>query len=494
VDSFILPRAAIVTGAACLGVGLAFLTPGGPSLGRLRWPLAAAAAAAALATVFSISPSLSLVGSYTRYESLTVRLAYLGLLAMTVWLLRGEPARRLVPPAFVFGTSVACLEALAQWLTRVPFRPDGNLGNANLLAALIALALPLGVARGFRGGKLVVAWWLAIAVMIAALVVVTSRSGAFGALVGTLALAVFVSRGRWLRAALAASVAIIAIAAVVVVRSPLATLNDDPLSLRVHLWQDGLRMVMARPITGWGLDTTGLAFGQFLSSDYASLVTFDRVHSGPIDIAATQGLLGLAALAWVVVVIFVGAFRHRFDGDVAALTAALTGYSVWAVANFDWAPATGAFWILAGVAWSAIRAAETAPETTPPRPGTAWWRSALAISLGLAAVVLGVMPVLADVWYSQNRADLAVRVDPLQARYHWSLGEALVARGDRLGGAAEMQSAADLGETEPGLYVELGDTQLELGRRRQARDAYRRALVIDPFYTPASQRLASLGG
>jgi Flp pilus assembly protein TadD len=115
------------------------------------------------------------------------------------------------------------------------------------------------------------------------------------------------------------------------------------------------------------------------------------------------------------------------------------------------------------------------------------------VALGLAAVVLAIMPVLADVWYSQNRADLAVRVDPLQARYHWSLGEALVAKGDRQAGAAEMQRAADLGETEPSLEVELGDTQLELGRRAQARDAYRRALVIDPFYTPASQRLGSLG-
>ena len=43
VDSYILPRAAIVVGGACLAVGVALLVPGGPGLGRLRWPFVAAA-------------------------------------------------------------------------------------------------------------------------------------------------------------------------------------------------------------------------------------------------------------------------------------------------------------------------------------------------------------------------------------------------------------------------------------------------------------------
>jgi Flp pilus assembly protein TadD len=58
----------------------------------------------------------------------------------------------------------------------------------------------------------------------------------------------------------------------------------------------------------------------------------------------------------------------------------------------------------------------------------------------------------------------------------------------------ELRQAADLGETEPGLYVELGDREAQLGQAAQARADYRRALEIDPFYAPASQRLAALGG
>ena len=42
VDSYILPRAAIVIAGAGLGVGLALLLPGGPGLGPMRIPLIAA--------------------------------------------------------------------------------------------------------------------------------------------------------------------------------------------------------------------------------------------------------------------------------------------------------------------------------------------------------------------------------------------------------------------------------------------------------------------
>jgi Flp pilus assembly protein TadD len=111
----------------------------------------------------------------------------------------------------------------------------------------------------------------------------------------------------------------------------------------------------------------------------------------------------------------------------------------------------------------------------------------------LVAIGLGVLPLLADTWYLQGRSDLSVRADPLQSRYHWALGQLLVARGSLAQGVEEMKRAADLGETEPGLYVELGDREAQLGHPAQAREDYRRALQIDPFYAPAAQRLGAGG-
>ncbi len=488
-DSYILPRAAIVITGACIGLGLALLLPQRPTLGALRWPLAAAAAAAALAFVFSAWRPLSFVGSYTRYESFPMRLAYLGLLVGTAWLCRTPRQRDSAMAALVFGTAVAALEAVQQWAGHASFRPDGNLGNANLLAALIAMAIPLAVDRGLRGGWFVFAWWAAVLALAFGLVVTTSRSGMLGVLAGVLTVGVLSLRPRRLAVvAGAGSGLLMAGALAYFLIGPFRSLNDDPASLRIGLWRDGLHMIAARPLTGWGEDATGLGFGRFLSQDYATLVTFDRIHSGPLDIAATQGILGLVALGSILLVLGVHAWRARLQPDVAGLAGALAGYSVWVLFNFDWAPATGAFWLLAGLLWS------TRSPHPPARASTAkpTWQSLAAVGLALAGVVLGVLPVLADAWYELGHAELAVRADPFQAQYHWALGQGLIASGRLPEGVAELREAADLGESEPALYVELGDRELQQGDRARAELDYSAALRIDPYYTPAQQRLDGL--
>jgi Flp pilus assembly protein TadD len=103
------------------------------------------------------------------------------------------------------------------------------------------------------------------------------------------------------------------------------------------------------------------------------------------------------------------------------------------------------------------------------------------------------MPVLADIWYYQSRPDLSVIVDPLQGRYHWALGQGLVAAGSTSRGLDQMMLAAKLGESDPQLYVDIGDTEQRLGRSAEAHAAYRMALKIDPYYRPAILRLAANG-
>jgi len=496
IDEFILPRTALVMAGACLGAGLALLIPDTPSLGHLKWPLIAAAVAAVVATIFSINAAHSLVGSYTRYESLPVRLAYLGLFAAPVWLLRDDASRDRVVAAFVAGTAIASLEAIWQQISGVDFRPDGNVGNAGLLAALIAMAVPLAISRALRGSLFTVAWWLSVVALLAGLWVSTSRAGLLGVVAGCLALVVMRFKGRVAAYAAAGGVAAVALALAGILLSPLRLLNGDPGPTRLHLWSDGLGAVLARPITGWGEDSTGLALGHFLTGRWAAPdVTFDRIHNGVLDLAATQGLLGVIALGVVVGIVAHGAWTHRFSGSVAPLAAACVAYTVWVVFNFDWAPATGAFWLLLGTCWSSVRAAESGPATTAasvsPSPVV---RVAGALALALLAAVLAAGPVLADAWYAEGRPDLAIWADPPQAQYHRSLGETLISRGDRQDGVQELRIAADLGADDPGLYVELGDQELALGNAQAARADYERAIAIDPFWEPARLRLAGSGG
>ena len=511
VDAFILPRASVVIAGACLGAGLAALVHGRPSLGALRWPLLAAAAAALLAFAFSSSWPLSLVGGYTRYESLPMRLAYLGLLAVPVWLLRSELSRSAVIVAFVIGTALASLEAIAQWWIHVPFRPDGNLGNANLLGALIALAMPLSVARLLRFDWASPLWLLCSAVMVGGLIVSTSRGGALATLAGCLALAVFAARGRAAALIGVAATAMVGLALLAILFSPLRNLNGDPGPTRLHLYPDAVRMISASPLVGWGEDATGLVFGRFLTGDWSPGVTFDRAHSGPLDLAATQGLVGLVALGIVLVVLLRGLWRYRHAppahgsrpvrvGTIGAVGAACIAYTVWVAFNFDWAPATGPFWLLAGTGWSAVRSiqGEELPSANElferARPWGGLLRVVEALALALVAVGLAALPILAEAWYSEGRSDLAVQVDPLQSQYHRAFGERLIGQGSQQQGLSELRLAARLGSTDPSLYVELGDEELRTGDVAQARADYQMALTIDPYWLPAKQRLAANGG
>lgn len=502
VDSYILPRASLVIAGACVGVGIVLLTTGVSSLGTLKLPLLAAVVACLAAFATSVNWPASLIGSYTRYESLPMRLGYLALLAVPVWLIRVERDRELVIAAFVGGTAIASLEAVGQWvqlnlLHAIDYRPDGNVGNANLLGALVAMAFPLAISRGLRNDTFVVAWWAAVAFLAGGLIASSSRSGGLGALAGCLALVVFALRGKPAIIAVLLSAGAIAIALIGIVISPLGVLNDDPARSRIQLWPDALHMIAARPLTGWGEDATGLVFGRFLSADWSPGVTFDRAHSGPLDIAAMMGIAGLAALTWIMVVLFRGVWRWRFTDSVAALGAAYVGYTVWVLFNFDWAPATGAFWLLAGTAWSGVRAADaegSRPGAAAALAGSRALTSVGAIAVALAAVSLAVLPLMADAWYYAGRSDLAVVVDPLQSRYHWIHGQDLLARGEERQAVAEMRLAGQLGETDPQVYVDLGDAEARLGDKAQAHRDYLEALKLDPYFAPAKQRLAGSGG
>jgi O-antigen ligase len=461
VDAYILPRVGLTLLAAATLFGLG-LTAGRGALGSLRWPALGVALAAVLAAALSVAPNLSLVGEYSRYESLPVRLAYLGLFFGAAWI--GE--RRRLVAWFVVGCAVASCEALFQWVTGAVARPDGNLGQANLLGALLAMAIPLAVDRARW-----TSWWLAAAGLCSlGLLASSARSGWLGALVGLCTLTVFRVSARRLRWALAGSVLAVALALAIGLASPLRTLNQDTGAGRVGVWRDTAALVAARPLAGWGEDSFGVVFGRFQSGDWSPGQSFDRAHSMPIDLAASQGLLGLSACSWFFLRLWRGMWRQP---RAAGLAGAMAAYLAWSLLNFDWAPATGPFWVLAGAAWSVA-------GSTPAPSRSRWWRPAVASAGVLAALALAVPAQIADVVYFLGQADGAAALDPLQPRYQAATG-----------GLASLERAAMLNDPDPATYVSLGDARRRAGRPHQAQAAYRRALEIYPFDRQARQRLAT---
>ncbi len=489
VDLFILPRVALVVGFGVL-LPVAALAVGGPgwaSLRPLRWPLLAVAGAAALAAAFSVNPWLSLAGAYTRYESLVVRLAYLGIFAGTAALGWRPRARTRVLRLFVAGCCVAGAEAVFQAAGHQLDRPDGNLGQPGLLGGLLAMAIPAAVQLGLQ------AWpWLLTAIPLGAgLYLSVSRAGWLGAVAGSvLALAVF-SPARWRRATAGLAVAAVAVAVLVLLLSPLRHLNQDTGTARLGVWSDSLRMVAARPLTGWGEEATGLVFGRFQTADWEPGNTFDRIHDQPLDLLVAQGLAGGLAAVWLWSLFWlrVGGACWRGTRGVSGAAGACLAYAAWSVLNFDWAPATGAFYALAGLAWAAAQGpAAEGPAARPGRGQGRWLLAAAAVGVALA---LAVPPLFADVAYRSGRSTQAVTLDPLQARYHQALGEQLGPNSPR--GLAELRRAGDLGDYDYSFLIELGDAERTAGHLAEARRAYQAAKDSYPFDPTAPQRLRDLG-
>jgi hypothetical protein len=399
-----------------------------------------------------------------------MRLAYVALFCGAAWL--GE--RRLVVTAFLLGCGVAAVEALYQVATHALPRADGNLGNANLLGVLLAMALPLAADRVLSTPPPARRAWVALgALLAAALVGSTSRSGWLGALVGAGVLGAFLVPRRRLWLVLAAATAALALVAALIVYTPLRALNDDTGEARLGVWHDTIAVIAARPVLGWGEDALGQVFGRHQTGDWAPAHNFDRAHSMPLDLAATQGLAGLAACAWLFGAWWLGVWRRRDLPGAAGLAGAVAAYLVWSLVNFDWAPATAALWLLAGAAWPG-----TDRSAAPARERGRGRRAAAALAAAVVGLALALPPQVADVLYFAGRPGQAAAIDPLQPTYQ-------AARGDLAG----LRRAAELGDSSPATYVALGDAEARAGNADAATAAYRRALERYPFDPAARQRL-----
>lgn len=496
VDAYVLPRTSLAIVAAGSMVAAAAWACGLRPLPRVGGIMIAAvgcvAAAALLAWLFSVNPRLSLAGAYVRYESAPVRLTYLGLFLGGTWL-GSARARRWAANAFIVGCSTAAVEALFQWASHAPFRPDGNLGQAGLLGALLAMAVPLSLQAGLRYRP----WLLTLPVLCSGLLVSTSRAGWLAGLVGLLAWLGFraqTAQGRRLIFAMGGVGAVLAV--VLLVASPLRTLNSDTGAARVGVWGDALRAAAARPLTGWGEDATGLVFGRYQSADWEPGDTFDRVHDQPLDLLVTQGVLGSLAALFMWGWFWVRAWSRAaaaaglsVGSETAGLLGAVAAYGVWSLLNFDWAPATGPAYLLAGLGWGGLA---NSPGPAAAAHDLARWAGRAAASVWLVAgLVLAVSPVVADRRHYSGDNRGAVAADPLKAAYHQALGEQLGV--NTAAGLAELRRAFELGDYDYSFNVELGNAALAAGDRALARAAYERADSVYRFDPTARNKLRALG-
>jgi len=331
-----------------------------PPLGPLTWPAAAWGAALLVAAWFAEdrAASLSRIGK--------------GMLPLlfAVGVHHARDRMRGSRVLAVLGASAvaAALFGLLPWLVRGASYPDralGPVGHYMTFAGQLLLWLPVacGVAICARGP----AWrWGARAatlVGLATLAATFTRSAWLGLFVA-LAVLLALTRRRWL-VALFALAALGTTLAPAPYRARLASAFDPahPTNVeRRHMWDAGLRMFRDRPLTGVGLQDLHAAYDRYRSP--ASRERAGHLHNVVVQIAATMGIVGLAAFVWLYATLIraaaSGLRTQLARGGLAAgvragVVAALAGFLV--AGLFEWnfgdEELLDLLYPLVGIAWAA---------------------------------------------------------------------------------------------------------------------------------------------
>ncbi len=524
-DRYVLPKLLV---ARVLVIGLLILyTAKGMSTRTLLFkrtpldlPLVAFLASAVASTVFAENQNIGVFGTYSRYDGLITIATYAVLFWLSIQAIDGPgDARSVLRILLASGYLVATI-AIVQWVMDsirlgTPAQAFGTLGQQNVLGAYLAILVPLAYselieADGWGGrvlalnGLVVIslalvltfsrsAWLgtaLAAAVLVAGVRHAPSRVGLAGLavlLVGGLALVAVSAQGLRLEQSLLARA--------------MTVFDPSAWGPRPAIWRDSLQLIASRPLLGYGPDNFGLVYPRF-QANFLGTVQVDKAHSEALQVAATQGLVGLAAYLWLLAAFVRSFWLRRHTIRAIPIFAAWVGYQVTLQLNFSALAASLPFWIFAAAA------IESWGVSTPAKPwslaGARWTATAAAVIPGLAALAMAStsLSYLADAHLlnavnsdygrkldlAHAEAQQAQRLGPRESVYAVEVGNLAFERGDWAAARIAYGDAARLGTYNPLVYRNLALADRDLGLRAEGEAAARKAVELDRF-DPANQAL-----
>jgi O-antigen ligase len=511
-DSYVLPKLlmarALVLALAALLV-IRWLASGVIAFKRtpIDLPLLAFVGSAVLSAIAGINVNIGIFGSYTRYDGALTLITYAALFWLAIQSIEDSDAARGLLRAMLAGGSLVALVAIGQWLRdtflgiHVP-RAYGTLGNANVLGAYLVMLMPAAY-HELRAASSIETRLLAantLVVMGVALVMTVSHSAWLGLALAAAILVVGRQHPRLSRKWQITSVVVAT--SIVAVVAPIALSRSTDVATRWGIWRDSLQVIRSRPLLGYGPDTFGLIYPRFQSGQWAGYAQIDKAHAELLQVAATQGLVGLAVMLWLVVVFAVSFWRGRTRPMAWTFFAGWAAYQAVLMVNFTALGSALPFWIFAAVSMTAWGATYER-RWVLPRARLAPVAGGVAIaSLVALAVPAVAMPYLADIRLREamtaqlsshpseagGLAADARALNPRESVYAVEAGNIAFAEQDWAAARAAYTDAIRLGTFNPGVYRNLAIADRSLGLRGEAIAAAEQAVYLDRF-DPANQAL-----
>lgn len=430
----------------------------------------------------------------------------------------------------------------------------GNTGDLAAYLVLPALALQWWLARRLtdrptttRARTAVGGAVLALLVVFYALAVTQTITAVAALAVASavLWLAVLPPRRRWLGAAALVGLAVLLSVAVPPLSERLTGAYeaaregrlDDALTGRLDGWRAAVWMLESRPVAGVGHGAYRAEFGSAKLELAAAGERFYQGHADPyfvnahndlLEALAEWGSLGALALLWAIGIFVArgrGALRAATPADRGLLLGGGAALAVLAAGHFPFHVALVAYPFLVFLAWAA-RLGDEATEDgevaaaagDPSRGGRTARLTAGAVTVALAVLLVlqtertldrlgasrrlqSVEAVAAAAFAGRQphpglvAANLRVlkearRLDPAEVGVPLALGSHYLLLGHTAPALAAYEEALAL-EERPEVWLNVGRAHQQAGRTEEARDAYARALVLDPALRREVPRLSS---
>ena len=435
----------------------------------------------------------------------------------------GERGRRVILAAVAAGGALVAAYGLAQLVGVDPVSwaregiPFATMGNKNLVAEYLELALPCALVLGLSSRERWSSpwrwlWMLAAGIVLAALVAGRSRGAWVGTTAGLLVAAVFARRAGLLpgRRLLPAALALLAAAGIAALagltpygRATLgyaASIADPGQSsnrFRILAWEDSLSMWRKYPASGVGAGGFQALWPAYATPEFMRMAVeneakVEHPHNEYLNALAEGGPVAAAGLVGFFAACVTCIWRRlRTGAEPAVLIGAAWGVAAIGVnAAFSFplsvAPTAAALAALAGAA--------CVGEPVEPVRGRRW-PGVVGGAAALVALLFVARPVAADsaMWRAGRSLDPEARIYWLQRARRlapWRPETSfMIARTAEEAGNLELAAMAyeRCRRLEPYGYEALTNLALvyeRLGKRQEAEEAFDAAVAANPYAAP----------
>jgi len=308
----------------------------------LSLPIVAYLVVSGLATIFSINPYLSLVGTYARYGGLISTIVYISLFFVIINFI-DKRRLSLLLNIIILTACIASIYGILQhfgldfqqWNTSFGHRVPSTFGHPAFFSTFLTMAVPLILIKIFFDSNLKYSTFLymgILALLLVSFYYTKTRASFLGLIISNLFFFSFIGKKNLLANKTKTIVTITIIIATSVFfnvnnetsegyeASVIGRFADDinsgtvdqlggTMRLRVFQYLTGLKIIHDYPILGIGPDTVGLIYPQYLSKVFKEKEEHrylknkrvaDRIHNDFLDITVSRGFLGLGVYVWFI--------------------------------------------------------------------------------------------------------------------------------------------------------------------------------------------------